>query len=163
MKLSFAPSPATAVGRLGMLRLVASPCSVNMDVEMMMAELKGRLCSSRSLCAITAVSGHLLCCLPGDCRCPWQQLLSQSTSAGWWSLKLPVSQAGGALEWEGHGEQHCACSRAGGLARAVPVCHLPPPCPCPTGIAVCWAPPHLGAGRQMNAADRSLSCSIPGL
>lgn len=76
-----------------------------MDVEMMMGELKGRLCSSRSLCAITAASGHLLSCLPGDCRCPWQQLLSQSTSAGRRSLKLPA-------------ELSCGCPGVGRTRRA---------------------------------------------
>lgn len=99
-----------------MLRLVAYPGLVNMDVEMTMAELKGRLCSSRSLCAITAASGHLLPCLPGDCRCPWQPSLSQSTSAARRSLKLPAEPSWGCLEREGHGEGHRACGRAGGLA-----------------------------------------------
>lgn len=44
------------------------PC-VNTAVGVM-GELKGGLCSSRSLCAITAVSGHWLLCLPGACGCP---------------------------------------------------------------------------------------------
>lgn len=35
-----------------------------------MGELKGGLCFSRSLCAVTVVSRHRLLCLPGASRCP---------------------------------------------------------------------------------------------
>lgn len=132
---------------------------MTMDVEMTTGELKGRLCSSRSSCAIAAASGHLLCCLPGDCRCPWQPSPSQSTSASRWSLKLPAEPSWGC---PGAGRTRRAQGRAGGLARAVPVCHLTLLHPHPAGTAVCWAPPHLGAGTQTDTAGRSFSAAFPG-
>lgn len=95
--LSFVPAPATTVvllGKAGNAEACGFPRFSKHGCEMMMGGLKGRLCSPRSLCAITAASGHLLSCLPGDCRCPWQQPLSQSTSA-WRSLKLPVEPSWG--------------------------------------------------------------------
>lgn len=81
-----------------------------------------RLCSYRSLCAITTMSGHLLFCLAGDRSCPRQQLLSESASAARRSLKLPVELSCGCPQ---AGRTHRPCLEMGGKAGGlVPFCHF---------------------------------------
>lgn len=162
---SFPPSPSAAVVLLGKAGN-AEACGLPRLSEHGCGDDDGR--AQRQVVLFQILVCHHCCVWASALLPPWRLQVPLAAVA------FPIhvsrsaepqtpSRAVGALEWEGHGERHRACGRAGGSARAVPVCHLTPLCPCPAGISVCWAPSHLGAGRQMDAADRSFSCSIPGL
>lgn len=162
--LSFAPSPATAVLLLG---------------EIGNAEAGG----------LPRYSEHG--CGGGDGRAQGQVVLLQilvchhccvwaSALLPPWRLQVPLaavafpihvsqsvepqtpSRAKLGVPWRGKDTAAAPCLRQGrGLGACCP-CLSPHP-----AVSLSrwhrWASPHLGAGRQMDPADRSFSCSVPGL